>query len=251
MTASAAVLSALAFAIGLVRSPSPIRVRLDALSGRLRRDRPRRPVLPGTRGSLPPAAVGGGVLLGGSAWLGFGVAMPVLPAVAGAIVGGTAAVAVTQAAADRERRRIDAAVAESVGALAADLRAGRQPAEALAALGDDPATRHRSVQAVWTVSEHSGAPTAAVLDRVEQDLRARQGQRREIAAALAGARSAGILLAVLPVLGIGLGGAMGAHPLAVLFADPRGQLALVVGAVLEAVGVLWILRIVAVAEDTR
>ena len=104
---------------------------------------------------------------------------------------------------------------------------------------------------MWTVSERSGAPAAAVLDRVEQDLRARQGQRREVAAALAGAQSTGILLAVLPLLGIGLGAGMGARPLTVLLAHPRGQVALLTGVVLDALGVLWTSRIIAAAEDSR
>ncbi len=72
-----------------------------------------------------------------------------------------------------------------------------------------------------------------------------------MAAALAGARSTGTLLAVLPLLGIGLGAGMGAHPIAVLLAQPRGQVALVAGVVLEALGVLWTSRIIASAEDTR
>jgi tight adherence protein B len=197
------------------------------------------------------AAIGGALGLGTWAWFGFGVTLPVLPAVAGAVGSATAAVVLSQTAADRARHRTDAAVAEAVGSLAADLRAGQQPAEALTALDGDPATRHRSVLAVWSVSERSGAPAAAVLDRVEQDLRARQAQRREVAAALAGARSTGVLLAVLPLLGIGLGAAMGARPLTVLVAQPRGQLALVVGVALEALGVLWTSRIVAAAEGAR
>ena len=105
--------------------------------------------------------------------------------------------------------------------------------------------------AVWTVSERSGAPAAAVLDRVEQDLRTAERQRREVAAQLAGARSTAALLAVLPLLGIGLGAAMGAQPLHVLFGTGRGQVALLVGAGLDALGLLWTARIVAAAGGER
>jgi tight adherence protein B len=196
------------------------------------------------------AAIWGGTALGGWARLGFGVTVPLLPAIAGVVAGATAATVLARAATDRARRRADAVLAESVGSLAADLRAGQQPAEALAALAA-PATQHRAVLAVWSVSERSGAPAAAVLDRVEQDLRSRHGQRREVAAALAGARSTGTLLAVLPLLGVGLGVGMGARPLTVLLAQPRGQLALVAGVLLEALGVLWTSRIIAAAEDSR
>jgi tight adherence protein B len=104
---------------------------------------------------------------------------------------------------------------------------------------------------VWAVSQRSGAPAAAVLDRVEQDLRALQDQRREVASALSGARSTGTLLAVLPLLGIGLGAGLGAHPITVLLAQPRGQVALLAGVVLEALGVFWTSRIIASAQDSR
>ncbi|HEV7656140.1 MAG TPA: type II secretion system F family protein [Mycobacteriales bacterium] len=152
---------------------------------------------------------------------------------------------------ERRDRRAAAEMVEAVGMLAADLRAGQRPAEALAALDGSPAVAHRAVRAVWTVSERSGAPAATVLDRVEQDLRSRESEKREVVAQLAGARSTAGLLAILPVLGIGLGAAMGAEPLTVLLGQPHGQLALVVGVVLEAVGVLWTARIVAAAQGAR
>lgn len=140
---------------------------------------------------------------------------------------------------------------ESVGALTADLRAGQRPAVALAAPGAGPAAAYRSVAAVWAVSDRSGASAATVLDRVEEDLRARQAQDREVTAQLAGARSTAALLAVLPALGVALGAAMGARPLAVLLGDTRGQVALLTGVGLDAVGVLWTSRIVAAASGPR
>jgi tight adherence protein B len=243
--------AALAVAVGLVRRPSPVTTRLRALQRRPQWVSFRGPMLPRTRAGTPVAALCGAAVLGAWAWLDYGVAVPLLPAVAGAVAGATVAAVLSRMAADRARRHADTVLAGAIGGLAADLRAGQQPAEALAALGPGEATRHRSVVAVWSVSQRSGAPAAAVLDRVEQDLRARQAQRREVAAALAGARSTGALLAVLPLLGIGLGAGMGARPLSVLLAQPRGELALAVGVALEAVGVLWTSRIVAAAEGVR
>jgi tight adherence protein B len=247
---TAVAMAALAAVAGLVRGPSLAAARLRTLQGRVPGLALHRLTVPSTRSGVAAAATGGGVALGGWAWLGYGVTMPALPAIAGAVAGATAAAALCRAAADRARRRADAALTEVVGSLAADLRAGQQPADARAAVAGS-ATRHRAVDAVWAVSERSGAPAAAVLDRVEQDLRARQDQRREVASALAGARSTGTLLAVLPLLGIGLGAGMGAHPITVLLAQPRGQVALVTGVVLEALGVLWTSRIIASAEESR
>jgi tight adherence protein B len=245
---SGAGIALLAVAVALARPPSPATARLRVLHPRCAVGRLS---LPTARAGVVLPAAAGAVALGVWSRFGFGTAVPVMPAAAGAGAAATAAVVLSRSAAERGGRRLAGRLVESIGTLAADLRAGQQPAEALAALGDGPATRYRAVEAVWAVSERSGAPAAAVLDRVEQDLRAREAQHREIAAQLAGARSTAGLLAVLPVLGIGLGAAMGARPLAVLLGQPRGQLALLAGVVLEALGVLWTARIVAAAQGRR
>ena len=101
----------------------------------------------------------------------------------------------------------------------------------------------RRISAGWQVSERSGAPLGSVLARVEDDLRASRRHARQLDAQLAGPRATGMLLALLPVLGIALGVAMGAHPLGVLVHTGAGQLALVVGVGLDAVGVLWTARL--------
>ncbi len=247
---TAAVVTVLAVVAGLMRSPSPVTARLRTLQARGPRLALHRPVVPSARARVAVAAIGGGAGLGAWAWLSYRVAAPVLPTIAGAVAGATAAAALGRLTTERALRTADAALAEAVGSLAADLRAGQQPAEALAAVASS-AARHRAVAAVWSVSERSGAPAADVLDRVDRDLRARQDQRREVAAALAGPRSTGALLAVLPLLGIGLGAGMGAHPITVLLSQPRGQVTLVVGVALEALGVHWTSRIIASAERAR
>jgi tight adherence protein B len=238
----------LAAAVALVRPPSPVAARLRVLR---RRRGVRRLTLPATRIGVVLPAAGGAATLAAFSRFGFGTAVPVLPAAAGAVAAATAAAVLSRGAAERGRRRLAGRLVESVGMLAADLRAGQQPTEALAALEGGPAARHRTVGAVWAVSERSGAPAAAVLDRVEQDLRAREAQHREIAAQLAGARSTAGLLAILPALGIGLGAATGARPLTVLLGEARGQLALLLGVALEALGVLWTARIVSAAQGPR
>jgi tight adherence protein B len=238
----------LALAVALMRPPLPAATRSRVLRGGRTLHRPS---LPDTRVGVVVPAICGAVGLAAWSGFGFGTAVPVLPAVAGAVAAFTAAVLLSRAVAERARRRLAGRLVESVGTLAADLRAGQHPTEALAVSDDSPAARHPTVRAVWAISERSGAPAAAVLDRLEQDLRARAEQQREIAAQLAGARSTAGMLAVLPVLGIGLGAAMGARPLAVLLGEPRGQLALVVGVVLEALGVFWTAGIVAGAQGSR
>ena len=248
MTRLASVLGLLAIGLVVTARPSPATARLRALIAHDRRPVATRRIAARARarGQTGLLATAAGLTFGVSAHLGFG-AFPVLPLLAGALAGGAAGTLLAGSLAARHRRRLDAELVESVGALAADLRAGRQPADAKAADPDAAYLRSAAVAAVWTVSERSGAPAAAVLDRVEQDLRARGRQRREVTAQLAGARSTAALLAVLPLLGIGLGVAMGARPLFVLFGTGRGQVALLVGAGLDALGLLWTARIVAAA----
>ncbi|MGW2851210.1 type II secretion system F family protein [Streptomyces sp. NPDC001215] len=184
----------------------------------------------------------------------------------------------------REARRVRDGRGEAVIALCASLagevRAGCQPGEALlraardsgglgeahAAVlaaarfgGDVPgalavAARQpgadglSGLAACWRVAVDRGAGLAAGLDRLEAALRAERNQRADLHAQLAGARSTVVLLAGLPVLGLLLGTALGAHPLHVLLHTGAGLACLVTGGVLEGAGMWWALRIVRGAE---
>lgn len=165
-----------------------------------------------------------------------------------------------------------AAEMEALAALAGELRSGRQPAAALAAVrapgalgaalaaagraapsgGDVPAALRRAgpqsgaldrLAAAWQLSELTGVPLAAVVGRVEADARAAGGLRERAWAELAGARATGGLLAGLPLLGVGLGQAMGAHPVHVLLHTPLGALCCGGGLAFEAAGLAWISRL--------
>jgi tight adherence protein B len=180
----------------------------------------------------------------------------------------------------RERERRGDAVIALCGALAGEVRAGRQPGAALLGAardsqglgdahavvlaaarfgGDVPsalteAARHPGADgllglaACWRVAVDRGAGLAAGLDRLEGALRAERDQRADIRAQLAGSRSTAAMLAGLPVLGLLLGTALGADPLHVLLHTGPGLGCLLVGGVLEAVGLWWALRIVRGAE---
>jgi tight adherence protein B len=100
----------------------------------------------------------------------------------------------------------------------------------------------------WQLATALGTPIASVLARVDDDVQARRAQRRAVAAALAGPRSSGALLAGLPLLGILLGMAMGARPLHVLLNTSAGKLLLCVGVLLDAAGVVWTTRLISSAE---
>lgn len=100
------------------------------------------------------------------------------------------------------------------------------------------------VSAGWTVSETTGASLAVVLDRVEADLRSGQEHARQVAIQLAGPRATAVMLAALPVLGVLLGTAIGARPMHVLLDTAPGQIALLLGALLDGIGVMWTAHLV-------
>ena len=66
---------------------------------------------------------------------------------------------------------------------------------------------------------------------------------RLLASQLSGPRATAGLLAVLPVLGLGMGAAMGARPWHVLTATGPGRLALLLGVGFDLLGVMWTERL--------
>ncbi|MFJ3667600.1 type II secretion system F family protein [Streptomyces sp. NPDC090106] len=204
----------------------------------------------------------------------------VLPFLAGAAgVPVLRRVRLARAARRAEERRGDAVLA-LCGALAGEVRAGRQPGEALlraardvdgladaqpavlaaARFGGDvsgaltAAARQPGAEgllglaACWRVAVDRGAGLAAGLDRLEGALRAERDQRADLRAQLAGARSTALMLAALPALGLLLGTALGADPFHVLLHTGPGLGCLLVGGALEGAGVWWAARIVRGAE---
>ncbi|WP_067820473.1 type II secretion system F family protein [Nocardia inohanensis] len=91
----------------------------------------------------------------------------------------------------------------------------------------------------WQVAEEHGLALAELLSAARLDLLGRRRFRDRTRAALAGARATAAVLALLPLLGIGLGQLMGAAPLHILFAAPAGTVLLPLGAALSCAGLLW------------
>ncbi|MFI9203935.1 type II secretion system F family protein [Streptomyces sp. NPDC053048] len=179
---------------------------------------------------------------------------------------------------EAEQERREAAVIDMCGTVAGELRAGRQPGEAVAALtgtdlgpgwpavpaaarfgGDVPGALRTAglqpgaeglngVAACWRVAVDGGAGLAAGLERVAAALGAERDQREELRAQLAGTRSTAVMLALLPVLALLMGGALGAQPLRVLLHTLAGLGCLVLGGLLECAGIAWTQRIVRAAE---
>jgi tight adherence protein B len=193
--------------------------------------------------------------------------------------GGVLALAVviicgTVAGLTRQRRRRRSAlqsrveVARACAALAAQLRVGQAPSEALAVaaadcavllearhvqdLGGDVARVWRAqarrpgcaglmdLARAWEVSSRSGAPMSAVLEQVAEGLAADQSLRALVAGELSAPRATGKVMAALPGCGIGLGYLLGGEPVGWLLAGPLGLGCLLGGVMLACLGVLWI-----------
>lgn len=157
----------------------------------------------------------------------------------------------------------------AINALAAELRAGKDPQSALiAAAGVPPvwprtltvAHNHgdtvsalqadaidrpelRALAACWRVGVNSGSGLAPSIDSLAASLRQAQEVRLHLEAELASPRATARMLAMLPAVGIGLGYLMGADPLGWLLSGVLGVTVLIVGVGLTAAGMWWTYRI--------
>ncbi|WP_165959308.1 type II secretion system F family protein, partial [Actinomadura sp. KC345] len=173
-----------------------------------------------------------------------------------------------RAEAIRERRsrphRWRASVIELCDAMAAELAAGRTPEEAFTAaatvldphiskelldlprpppdhLGELAASRPgaeglRLLAACWRVGSERGGTLATVLDGLAAALRDEEAQRQDVSVQLAGPRATARLLAALPLLGLLMAAAMGAHPISFLCGTLPGAACLIAGTTLNLTG---------------
>lgn len=233
----------------VVRAPGAVRPDLAALAR-------------GRTGVLGPAALAGAA--------GSLLSTPVV-AVLAAVCGGAAGRVWRRRAHETGVRRRTLALVEALGALAAELRAGRSPAEATAAAldgcpdpetaaalapvlrtgrapdaipDDEPGRALARVAAAVELSGSTGCSLAGVVSAVEDDLRARLHAEQELRSAVSGPRASATVLAGLPVLGLLMGSGVGADPWRVLTTTGTGSVLLVVGVTLELAGTAWSARLV-------
>lgn len=178
------------------------------------------------------------------------------------------------------RRRTSAtrrtAELEWLDALAAELAAGSDPLAALAIVpgsavvcpsalaaarggGDvgralvvdgERSPTVRAAAACWEVAAASGAGLASSLTVLADAARESERVRAELEAGLAEPRATALVLAFLPLLGVGLGAALGAEPLPWLLGSAVGRLALLAGLALEVAGAGWSWRIATSLESS-
>jgi tight adherence protein B len=171
-------------------------------------------------------------------------------AVAAILASGYAAVAARWLGRRERRRATELArgrVLDSIGSLAADLRAGLPPhpsdtstMDATSGASDPLSTR---VLAAVSLAESTGAPLADLIERIEADARASDRAAAAAEAQRAGARATTLLLAGLPAAGIALGHAIGADPLRVLLHTPIGAACALAALALQLTGLAWSARL--------
>lgn len=177
--------------------------------------------------------------------------------------------------ATRSAERCRREVAEAAHVLSSELRSGRTPHAALAeaalaapvlgpaasgaALGGDVASalrtaaRHPGAEALlllaagWWLTERTGAPLAVVAARTTEAIRTEEDLRREVHGQLAAVRSTARLLALLPLVTLGLGSLLGGSALQVLLGTSWGAACAIAGLLLAVAGLVWVDRIATAA----
>lgn len=203
---------------------------------------------------------------------------PLSPLRVGRLVSRGASLARRRLLARRRRVQKRLATREVLAEVVADVRAGQPPERALSrALADrDSALAPRALAAArwggdvaaalredsrgsaqpilaaaaacWSVASLHGAGLADALDRVVAQERRAEEVRRQLQAHLAAPRATARMLALLPLVGLLLGFAIGGDPLGWLLGTPLGWGCLVTGLLLIAAGLGWAARIVARTE---
>ena len=152
--------------------------------------------------------------------------------------------------------------------LVSELRAGSAPGSALLAAAPDSALVPRArtaalvgeplapalaedarragsvplagVAACFSAAQDSGAGLADGLVRVAALGRAQRRVTDDLAAETAAPRATARILSLLPLVGLGLGELLGAHPVSWLLGGPAGWICLFVGALFIVAGQMWV-----------
>ncbi|MQA25341.1 MAG: hypothetical protein GEU94_07700 [Micromonosporaceae bacterium] len=215
------------------------------------------------------ACAAGGSCCGTVAAIGHG---PVAGIVIAAYAGLAVLVLLRRRAFRADRRALVAAL-DGIAGVAGDVRAGVNPAASLGAAmpmligasrGGDSATvadldgwldatpRGQVLArfvAACRLAEQTGAPLADVLERLDGEVRSAERVRASASAHAATAHATAVLLAALPLAGVGLGHAIGTDPLAVLLHTPVGAACALAAVALQLVGLAWTARLARIEPE--
>lgn len=149
------------------------------------------------------------------------------------------------AAFDTAAGELHGPVSAQLAAVAARARLGADVGAGLRAVAQQsmlPAQWER-LAVCWQLAQTHGLAIATLMDTAHRDLVERQRYASRVTAGMAGARATAVILAGLPLLGVGLGELIGAHPVRFLLSGGAGGWLLVVGVALACGGLAWSDRI--------
>ena len=159
-----------------------------------------------------------------------------------------AGMSIRLAVAEARRDAEDPLAGELEGASRA-LDVGRPLDEVLEQLGDRMGVADaRLVAGALRVHRRTGGDLPALLDEVAEVVRQRSEDRRQAASLTAQARASGAVLAALPVVFVALLSGAGGGGLGDFYRTPLGMLLLLAAGCCQALGFLWMRRIVRGAE---
>lgn len=146
---------------------------------------------------------------------------------------------------DVAAREVDGAVADGLRAVAARARLGADVAGGLRGFADTSRMPEHweRLALFWQLAQTHGLSIATLMHAAHRDIVERERFSARVDAGMAGARTTALVLAALPVLGIGLGQLIGADPLGFLLSGGAGGWLLVAGVTLACCGLLWSDRI--------
>jgi tight adherence protein B len=151
------------------------------------------------------------------------------------------------AAFDIAAREADGPVANCLRAVAARARLGGDVAGGLRSFAESSrlSSHWHRLALFWLLGQTHGLAIATLMRTAHRDIVERERFAARVEAGMAGARTTAMVLAGLPVLGIGLGQLIGADPLSFLMSGGAGGWLLVVGVIFACCGLLWSDRITA------
>lgn len=250
--------TAVCLALALLIAPGPSMRRLTARRRRLRTRRPAQTMV---------AACGAGLVF----------VVPVTVVAAVGIIVLTVAVRRRRAVANERRVEESAALQGALSVLVGELRVGAHPIAAVetaarevggaiegrlsavaarARLGADVAAGLRAaathstlpaqwerLSVCWQLAQTHGLAIATLMNTAHRDIVERDRYASRVASGMAGARATAVILAGLPLVGVGLGELIGARPVRFLLSGGAGGWLLVIGVALGCCGLAWSDRI--------
>ena len=97
---------------------------------------------------------------------------------------------------------------------------------------------------IWQTCETNGASLSPVLTKFNEQLQVEKELRQELESSLSGAKLSAIVLAFLPIIGVLLANFLGANSFNWIINSNVGKICLILGILLEILGVFWVKKII-------